>query len=290
VYKKVNKWPKYSIDEIKKFNSEDNFMEAHVELLKQTIELLLLVVEHNYFESERIPKELSRDDAVKGGNLVRLIKLNTSFLQNCCEGKLEICYILIRCLAETAINIMFLIAEGEKSVIKNYIKNSLITEKELWQTIISNLNKRNGNILPIEERMKTSILDSFNASDLDINDVNKSSKWKSIKERANIVAGDMFYKVFYGSSSHAIHGNWQDILFHNLKKNDNGFQLNMNWNRPRPQILAGAISLNIDVIRTLGDHKSEDDSKANELKEISQELSEYLLELDYGHEKWIVKS
>ena len=124
--------PKYSKVELTEFKDENQFVDAYVELLKQTITLLFLIVGDRYSEGkEGIPRKINRNEAIIGGNLTRLIKLNTSFLENICNGKLEICYILNRCIAETAINTQFMIVGGEENVLRNYIKYSLITEKEL---------------------------------------------------------------------------------------------------------------------------------------------------------------
>lgn len=280
--------PKYSQTEIEKFDSEDNFMDAYVELLKQTIELIYKVVGLKYCDIDGVPKKISKDEAVVGGNLTRLIKLNTSFLQNICEGKLEICYIINRCIAETAINTKFLIIEGEERVKRNFIKYSLITERELWETILSNVKDRSGDVLPIEERMQKSILHSFDKSDFDLDEVKRSSKWKSIKERANLVAGEMFYSVFYGISSHSIHGNWQDILSNNLKKLEDGFELNLQWNRPRPQIIDGAINLNLDIVKTFCKGELKDDTTGILIIEKCKVLDAYHSVLNKYHEKWLM--
>jgi len=281
--------PKYSNAEIEKFDSEDKFMDAYVELLKQTIELIYRVVGLKYCDIDGVHKKIDKDEAVVGGNLTRLIKLNTSFLQNICEGKLEICYIINRCIAETAINTKFLLVEGEERVKRNYIKNSLITEKELWETILSNVKDRSGDVLPIEERMQKSIQNSFDKSDFDLDEVKRSSKWKSIKERANLVAGEMFYSVFYGISSHSIHGNWQDILLNNLKKLEDGFELNLQWNRPRPQIIDGAIILNLDIVKIFCERELQNDMTASLIIEKCTTLNNYHLELTQNHEKWMSK-
>lgn len=284
-----NIFPKYTNTEIERFDSEDKFMDAYVELLKQTIELIYRVVGLKYCDIDGVPKKIDKDEAVVGGNLTRLIKLNTSFLQNVCEGKLEICYIINRCIAETAINTKFLLIEGEERVRRNYIKNSLITEKELWETILSNVKDRSGDILPIEERMQKSIQNSFDKSDFDLDEVKRSSKWKSIKERANIVAGEMFYSVFYGISSHSIHGNWQDILFNNLKKLEDGFELNLQWNRPRPQIIDGAIILNLDIVKIFCERELKNDTTADLIIEKCKILYDYHSNLTQNHEKWMLK-
>ena len=188
--------PKYSKTELTEFKDENQFMDAYVELLKQTITLLFLIVGDRYCEgTEGIPRKINRNEAIIGGNLTRLIKLNTSFLENICNGKLEICYILNRCIAETAINTQFMIVEGEENVLRNYIKYSLITEKELWNTIKDNVEDRNNEKLHIEERMQKSIERSFNSSDFDLESVNRSSKWKSIAKRAEYVAGDQLTAI-----------------------------------------------------------------------------------------------
>jgi hypothetical protein len=289
VYKINEILPKYSNAEVEKFDSEDKFINAYVELHKQTVELIYRIVELKYCDINGVPKKIDKDEAVVGGNLTRLIKLNTSFLQNICEGKLEICYILNRCIAETAINIKFLLIESEERVRRNYIKNSLITEKELWETILTNVKDRSGDVLPIEERMQKSIQNSFEKSDFDLEEVRRSSKWKSIKERAKIVAGEMFYSVFYGISSHSIHGNWQDILFNNLKKLEEGFELNLQWNRPRPQIIDGAIVLNLDIVKTFCEREFQSDTTANLIIEKCKTLNNYHADLTHNHEKWMLK-
>ena len=97
--------PKYTELNISEFENENEFMDAYVELLKDTIKCLWHLVHLKYCDENSNPKEINKDDAVVGGNLNRLIKLNTSFLQNVCENKTEISLIINRCIAETAINI-----------------------------------------------------------------------------------------------------------------------------------------------------------------------------------------
>ena len=92
-------------------------------------------------------------------------------------------------------------------------------------------------------------------------------QWKSIKSRADEVAGEMFYSVYYGLASHSIHGNWQDILFNNLTKFNEGFKLNLKWHRPKPQIMDGAVTLNLDIVKLFSDKQLKDDEHYNTLKE-----------------------
>jgi len=262
---------KYTKTQIQDFDNEDQFMDAYVELLKQTILLITQVTKLRYFHKDGSPKQLNRDEAVIGGNMIRLIKLNTSLLQNICDKKLEICYIINRCLIETAVNVKFILTKGEVSVIKNYIKYSLITEKEAMDVISSNIDNRAGDILPIEERMKKSIQSSFEKSDFDFDEVKKSSKWKSFKDRVKVIESNTFYTFNYGISSHAVHGNWQDILSNNLIRNNEFFELNLHWKRPKPQIMDAAIHLNIEIIEIFATKELEEykDSIINQCKALT---------------------
>ena len=281
--------PKYSDDEVANFATEDKFMDASVELLKQTIELLWTIVGLKYCDADGIPKTINKDDAVIAGNLIRLIKLNTSFLQNICENKIEICCILNRCIAETAVNIKYMLVEGEERVKRNYIKNSLITEKELWETILTNIKEHSGDVTALETRMQNSIKNSFDNSEFDIDEVNRSSKWKSIKSRADLVGGEMFYSVYYGISSHSVHGNWQDILTNNLEKTDSGFKVNLNWNKARPQIIDGASILNTEIVGLFADKELNGTPVELTLKETCKTLMKYQKTLIDGHETWMSK-
>ena len=279
--------PKYSEIQIHSFLSENEFMDAYVELLKQTIESLFYLVHAKYCDENDEFLKLSKDDAVVGGNLVRIIKLNTSFLQNICENKIEICSILNRCIAETSINLIYMLTESEERVRRNYVKHSLLTEKQLWETIKTNISDRNGDILNIEKRMQSSIERSFDNSDFEIDEVNRSSKWNSIKSRAEVVAGEMFYTVFYGIASHSVHGNWQDILSNNLNKFEDGFKLNLDWQRSRPQIIDGPIFFNLDIMNKFVESELPNDENLEIIKTNYLSLRKYANLLNEFHEKML---
>lgn len=282
--------PKYSLKEIEEFDNEDRFVEADVELFKQVISMLYSVIELKYFNEDGKPNKIEINDAVVGGNLTRLFKLNKSFLQNICERRLEICYILSRCIAETFINTKFILVDSEESVKRNYIKYSLITEKQLFETISSIIIERGGDVLPIEERMKYSINNSFDVSDFEIDNVFRSSKWKSIKSRADIVAGNVFYNVYYGISSHSVHGNWQDILFNHLIRFDDGFKLKLNWSNPVSQVIEAPIALNLDILKIFCEKELTGIKYGNIILAKCIELTEYLKLLMEYHDKFINKN
>jgi hypothetical protein len=281
--------PKYSFEQINAFDTAFKFMEAYVELLKDSVELMHLCLYNRYFDLSGEPKVITRDEAIIGGNMVRMCKLNTSFIQNICERKLEICFIINRCIAETGVNIKYMLIEGEPRVRKNYIKHSLRTEKELSQIILDNIRKRGENVLPIEARMQESIRRSFEKSDFEFDEVSNSSKWKSIKSRSEVVAGPEFYSVLYGIASHSVHGNWQDILYNHLHTVDGGFKLDTEWQQPRPQLLDATIQINLDINYLFVEKEFSDAKLIENIRDKIEQYFGYWEHLKLCHEKWLNK-
>ncbi|SFI77841.1 hypothetical protein SAMN05421638_1106 [Kaistella treverensis] len=271
--------PQFTNEQIKKFTTENEFMSAKVELHKNTISLLHQIIHYKYFDENKISKKLTRDEAILGGNLIRLAKLNTSLVQNTCQNKLEICFILNRCIYENQINILYFLRNGEENNYKNYVKNSLITEKEFYKNIQENITKRDGQELPIEKRMKISIENSFEISDIEMEELNKSSNWKNLKKRLEKISisddVSQTYNIFYGLSSHSIHGNWQDLIQHHIiQDDDETFTLNYDWNSPRANLLEAVILFNLIVSKDFANKKLQEPAKT-EIIESYNILDEY---------------
>jgi len=277
--------PLFSKNELAKFENEFDFMNAYVEFLKQTITILNIIVQTVYFDKEKKPIKLSRNEAIIAGNLSRLIKLNTSFLQNVCEHKFEISSIVSRSLAETGINLLYMIQEGEENVLRNYVKHSLITEKKLLDIIKSNIEARGGETWNIEKRMESSINKTFEKSDFDLDEVNRSSKWKSIAQRAESVVGEMFYGVYYGINSHTVHGNWQDLYFNHLHRHEDGFTINLEWNSAKPQVFESNIIFNLLITKSFV--TKEKFENITEYTKTIDLFNEYLSDLIRYHEAFL---
>ncbi|MCG8750565.1 DUF5677 domain-containing protein [Tenacibaculum finnmarkense] len=275
----------FEIHEIEQFSTEEEIMHSLVELYKLMIEQLYVFCNNKYIETNGDYKTIENLESVISGNVVRLIKLNTSFLQNICEGKSEICFILDRCISETCLNLKLILQdESERS---RYIKYSLKTEKKLYETITENIEARNGEELPIETRMKQSIERSFDDSGFKLDEISKNFKWKNIYERTKAVGEELFYKTQYGISSHSVHGNWQEIMFNHLIKTENGFQINLSWKTPRPQLIEGALFASLDTILVLLEKEIENGEFKNEVTKNSKMLKAATLLLTARHEQLI---
>jgi hypothetical protein len=144
-------------EKIKSFTTEDQFMDLGVELFKEiSIITSILVCTYRMGEDNRTRDWWKRDEAILGGLMVRLNKLQLAFLDQICNHKAEIAFLLHRSIVETIINLKYLMSKKDEETYTEYVKDSLKQEKRLLSLITSNIQER-GLEEPIETRMKGSI-------------------------------------------------------------------------------------------------------------------------------------
>lgn len=231
--------------------SEDDFMSLAVELLKEVTQITAILTCMYSHDEQLNPRMLARDEAILSGLFVRLMKLQIGILDNICQRRAEIEAILFRCLSETVVNIIYLIKSNSTSLYEEYVGYSLREEKKLLNLIDNNINSR-GYELYIENRMRKSILESFKKSDINLDQVDeKNSKaWgKSVYNRAMTIGLADAYRGLFGGPSHAIHGNWQDLLRFHVKKDGMDFLPSPEWTTPRPQTAFAVAMLSSEACR-----------------------------------------
>jgi len=217
-------------DKLLASQSEDDFMSLAVELFKEVIQMTSILACMYSRDEQLNPKNLTRDEAILSGLLVRLMKLQIGILDNVCQRRSEIVAILFRCLSETVVNIIYLTKSNSSSLYEEYINYSLREEKKMLKIIDENIKSR-GYELYIEDRMRKSILEAFKKSGFDVEKIDeKNSKpWGgSIYSRAMAIGMSEAYRGLFGGPSHAIHGNWQDLLRFHLVKEGSDFLLLQN--------------------------------------------------------------
>jgi hypothetical protein len=274
------------IDSIKKFSSEADFIGLSVDLLIEVGSYVCVIGNAMPFET----KTWNKDQAVLGGHLVRLYKLISGMLDQTCQHRREISFMLARMAFECIVNLSFLLKNYHPELLSSYMKYSLKHEKKLMRTINDNIKNRDGEKHPIEERMLKSIESTFEISGIKPEDINAKElrNWgnKNIYEKAEDVGLGEAYLGAFGGPSHGIHGNWHDLLEHHLEKNsDNSFSPDFEWHNPRPQYL---IVIALQTAEVLKQYINWLDYK--EPKSMVEDLNEFqnrVLTLDSFHEEWL---
>jgi hypothetical protein len=257
--------PRTEIDEdkIRLFDSEDDFNFLGVELFKEIAVLGAPIAcsIHKDEDGNTIPFDM--DTAPIVGNLVRYTKLSNALLEQFVQKRTETATIIFRCLAETFVNLKYFINYKDAHTTRHYIKKSLVLEKDLIEIIKRNVSDA-GQSKAIEDRMIKSITKTFKISKFEFEQVNNSIKWDAkIKAKIKEILHPDFYVLIYGTASHAVHGNWQDLIIHHLDEYEDGFLPKANWTYPTLQMIesATAISCNLwhDYISNVQDHGDERD-------------------------------
>ncbi len=265
-------------------------MVVSVELYKEVLQITAILSCIYNLDDDGSPRAWTRDEAVITGLMIRAYKLQESILSEICEKRMEIVDILTRCLGESLINLKYLLKhKDDPELFEDYIEYSLRSEKRLFIKIEDNV-KASGKELPIEKRMKASILRSFEKAEYDMDKVNEKSyeTWgeKGHKKAIDLGMEDIYF-VMCGLRSHAIHGNFQDLIRYHLEYKDGYFSPNTNWGHPRPQIVNAIALLSAQVNK---DYLDKAIQRYNESEEIGKKLDDMIIRIkivDELHEQFL---
>jgi hypothetical protein len=228
-----------SEERFKTFSTEDDFNGVAVELLIEAGSYICVAA--NLLPSDT--HRWNRDQAILGGHLVRLYKLVSALLDQICQRRQEIAFIIARIAFECIVNLRYLIKfANDPEIFDSYVAHSLRQEKRLDTKIREMIDARGGEVMPVENRMLNSIAKTAKASAIRIEDLSASRprNWadKTLAERAEAVGlGDAYLGTFGGASA-AVHGSWMDLLEFQLDTNHDevSFAPSFSWRNPRPQI------------------------------------------------------
>jgi hypothetical protein len=191
-----------------------------------------------------------------GGHLVRLYKLVSALLDQICQRRREIAFIIARIAFECIVNLRYLIKfADDPEIFESYVAHSLRQEKRLHNKIHENIAARGGEIMPVEVRMLNSIAKVAKASEIRIEDVSTSHprNWadKTLAKKAEAIGLREAYLGSFGGSSAAVHGSWMDLLEFQLETNHDeiSFAPSFGWANPRPQLGQTVAYLATEAVR-----------------------------------------
>jgi hypothetical protein len=271
------------------FTTEDDFNGVAVELLVEVGKYICVAASLLPIETHR----WSRDQAILGGHLVRLYKLINALLDQICQRRREIAFIIARIAFECIVNLRYLIKfADDPETFDSYVAHSLRQEKRLHNKIRENIATRGGDVLPVESRMLDSIAKVAKASALRIEDLSASRprNWaeKTLAERADAIGLGEAYLGSFGGASAAVHGSWMDLLEFQLDTNHNevSFAPRFAWANPRPQIGQTVAYLTTQAVRDYFNFVSEGpiefldtkfDNLSNRIREAAQAQDSFLV-------------
>ena len=226
---------RYTNHQLNEFDNELQFVNCGVEHLIELgsyvcIAFNILPVERNHW---------CRNEAVIGGNMVRLYKLILAILDQTTQRRGEFVTGFLRLAFETNVNIRFLLRNQNDDTVSSYVMHSLKFEKKLHNIVTAQIAENCGESMPIHRRILKSIQSVLNKVGYSIDDIGtKSNKnWanKSIFDKTQEVGLADLYTLFFGAGSNFIHGNFMDLYEFHMQPVEGGYKAVQTFKRPRPQ-------------------------------------------------------
>lgn len=225
------------------FKHEDDFTGKLIELLIEAGSFITICTQ--IFPSGE--GGWTRNEAVVGGLLVRLYKLVHNILDQTCQHRRETTFIAGRLHFETAVNLLFITQRADEEVIQDFILSSLRHEVRLLERIRANVSARGDELWPIEERMISSIVQTFSRASTSEQEVRDHERgpWSrlTLYDRSQVVGLDGMYLGVFGGGSSIVHGNWGDLQQHHLRPKGDRFFPELEFRPIRPQILESTCML-----------------------------------------------
>ncbi len=282
---------RYSDDRLNSFKNELDFVDRGVEHL---IELgSYICIAFNILPAGR--ETWSRNEAILGGNMVRLYKLFLAILDQTTQRRGELVMGFLRLAFETNVNIRFLIGNQSEDTFSSYVKHSLKFEKKLHNLVTAQIEQNHGEPLPIHRRILASIQRVFDKLGYSIDDIETKSlqNWASrnIFEKSQEVGLEEEYLLFFGSSSNFIHGNFMDLYEFHMRPVVGGYKAVPEFKRPRPQPILGialvsCITVN-DYYEYLENSNLIDGECVSLIRNRIRDLFENVLQVFRAHEEFL---
>lgn len=275
-------------DALRMCAEQGSFTPLAFELYKET-GVILAICSHSYIGGAPGEGGLNRNQAICAGLLVRIVKFMTAVTQLISSAdRGEVVVALERSILESAVNLRFLILNNDASTYEQFIRSGLGPERELFDVIQQNIQKRGGEVLPIEDRMLKSIDRSCSLGALKIQEISpKFENWGGgLKKRLEALGEEYLYLTIQRIPSHAIHGSWVDLILYHLEEKDHGFAPNPSWSRVDPRLLCPPCLLVLDAARSYTKAFLGDLPELRPLYNRIDDLRERILRVDEAHEKW----
>ena len=191
---------------------------------------LVCVSSSVYFARPGETIKYDRNEAICAGLLVRVSKLMLSVVKLSADIEHgETVQALNRCIIESAVDVQYLIFKDDEKVFDDFVKVSLVAERELYDLVHDNVKARDGERLIIEEGMLKSIEDTLEHSGITLEQIDmKGRSWGgSFRNKLNALGYDgTAYTILMRIPSHAVHGDWVDLVKNHLRPMKEGFEIN----------------------------------------------------------------
>lgn len=224
-----------SLPDPRTYETKDNFMTCGVDAMNELLRLAMtsvsLVRPH--------AKSYTKRHAPIVGLTVRMIKLYQGILREIAERHAELSDVYKRPFLEAHVTCTYLM-KNDRASARSFVVTSYRAEKEM----LAHLNgiRRSRPLLPIEKRMRESILWHIKNAGLSQRELLSCKSWrldgKNIRAILEFLGWSLSYAFGFAASSHAVHGTWYDLVVHHLHREGSAYLPELRFTTPDPRMIA----------------------------------------------------
>ena len=215
-----DEWPTWTLIERERLEvarEERPFLEAAAGLVTEFGELAALLV-RAWSPPPEGARAFARDEAILCALAVRIVKLTRRLAAETYEGRAELQLLLDReIFVSTSAMAYLLRGSGER--FEAFVRDGLRADRAVWRHLDGNRELRDGEVLPMEQRMRDRLARSFELAGVDPEEAAEAeaeSGWPSLDEQLAAIGEPAAHRM-HQLGADSIHGLWNELHTHHLR-------------------------------------------------------------------------
>ena len=219
-------WPTWTLIErevLEVAREERPFLEAAAGLVTEFGELAALLT-RAWSPPPEGARAAARDEAILCALAVRIVKLTRRLAAETYEGRAELQLLLDReIFASTAALAYLLRGGGER--FEAFVRDGLRADRAVWRHLDGNRELRDGEALPLEQRMRERLARSFELAGVDPDAPEQAPEgapgWPSLDGQLAAIGEPDAHRM-HQLGADSVHGLWNELHTHHLRGGGSG--------------------------------------------------------------------
>ena len=212
-----DEWPTWTLIERERLevaHNERPFLEGAASLVTEFGELASLLVQA--WAPPSAVAASARNEAILCALAVRIVKLTRRLVAETYEHRAELQLLLDREIFVSTATMAYLLRGGGDRF-EAFVRDGLRTDRAVWRHLDGNRELRDGEALPMEQRMRERLARSFELAGVDPDEPEADeSGWPSLDEQLAAIGEPDAHRM-HQLGADSIHGLWNELHTHHLR-------------------------------------------------------------------------
>ena len=218
-------WPEWALvdrDALARAREERPFLETAAALATEFGELTALLARAQPPPPADAPPARARDAAVLRGLTVRIVKLTRRLAAETYEGRGDLQLLLDREIFVSTAALAYLL-RGRGDRFEAFVRDGLRADRAVWRHLDGNRERRGGDALPQEQRMRRRLARSFALAGLDpaAPEADGAQPWPGVEAQLAAIGEPDAHRM-HQLGADAVHGAWNELVTHHLRPDPGG--------------------------------------------------------------------